>query len=116
MTNPVRTTYAPDQLSAGSFPVALDVVVIAAGQTLIAGAVLGQITESGEYQLCVAAASDGSQIPAAILDQPVDTKNGAAPAAIRLTGDVLASQLTLGEGMTLAKAKAALRPFCLFIR
>lgn len=116
MTNPVRTTYAPDQLSAGGFPIALDVVVIAAGQILHAGAVLGQVDESGEYQLCATAASDGSQAPVAILDQPVNTTNGAAPAAIRLTGEVLASQLILGEGMTLAKAKAALRTFCLFIR
>lgn len=116
MSNPERKTYVPDQLSAGGFPVVLDIAVIAAGQSLNQGAVLGQVTDSGEYQLCAAAATDGSQQPKAVLDQAVNTTKGAAPAPIRLTGEVLASQLTLGEGLTLAKAKAALRTLCLFIR
>ncbi|MOA65169.1 hypothetical protein D3C78_1914600 [compost metagenome] len=55
-------------------------------------------------------------MPTAILDQDIDTVSGAKNAPIRLTGQVLGSQLTLGEGMTLAAAKAALRPLCLFIR
>jgi hypothetical protein len=37
-------------------------------------------------------------------------------APIRLTGEVLGSQLTLGAGLSLAQAKAALRDLCLFIR
>lgn len=115
MSNPQRQTYKPDQLSAGDFPVVIDAGVIAAGHNLERGAVLGQITASGEYVLCTAAATDGSEEPKAVLDQAVDTTQGALPAAIRLTGQVLGSQLTLGAGLTLAKAKADLRHFCLFI-
>lgn len=116
MSNPERKSYLPSQLSAGDFPIAMDTGVIAAGQELPRGAVLGQVTASKEYLLCKAAAEDGSQVPLAILDQDVDTSGGAKNAPIRLTGQVLGSQLTLGEGLTLAAAKAALRPLCLFIR
>ncbi|WIE52579.1 head decoration protein [Pseudomonas sp. GM17] len=115
MSNPERKTYLPSQLSAGDFPIVMDTGVIAAGQKLARGAVLGQVT-TGEYLLCKAAAEDGSQTPAVILDQDVDTTDGAKSAPIRLTGQVLGSQLTFGEGLTLATAKAALRPLCLFIR
>ncbi|WP_252090434.1 head decoration protein [Pseudomonas sp. MWU13-3659] len=116
MTNPVRSSYLPSQLSAGDFPIVMDAAVIAAGQKLRRGAVLGQITASKEYQLSKAAADDGSQVPSVILDQDVDTTEGAKSAPVRLTGQVLGSQLTFGEGVTLAAAKAALRPLSIFIR
>lgn len=116
MSNPERKTYQPDHLSAGDFPIAMGTGVIAAGQTLPRGSVLGLIATSKEFLLCKAAAEDGSQAPIAILDEDVDTTGGAKSAPIRLTGQVLGSQLHLGEGLTLAAAKAALRPFCIFIR
>lgn len=116
MNTPERQTYVPDQLAAGHFPVMIDAAVIATGQTLKRGAVLGQVKNTGEYLLCKPAATDGSETPAAVLDQATDTTQGARAAPIRLTGEVLASQLTLGEGLTLAQAKAALRALCLFIR
>ncbi|MCU1722424.1 head decoration protein [Pseudomonas sp. 5P_5.1_Bac1] len=116
MSNPQRHTYQPSQLSAGDFPVVMDTGVIAAGQNLKRGAVLGQVTASKEYLLCKVAAEDGSEVPTAILDQDVDATGGATSAPIRLTGQVLASQLHLGEGLSLAAAKAALRPLCIFIR
>ncbi|ALI04589.1 head decoration protein [Pseudomonas sp. FW306-02-F02-AA] len=116
MSNPERQTYIPDQLSAGAFPVMIDSAVIATGQKLSRGAVLGQVKASSEYVLCTAAATDGSEVPKAILDQATDTSKGAQAAPIRLTGEVLAHQLILGEGLTLAQAKAALRSLCLFVR
>ncbi|AZL67941.1 head decoration protein [Pseudomonas oryziphila] len=116
MANPERNTYLPSELSAGDFPIVMDTGLIAVGQKLARGSVLGQVTASKEYLLCKAAAEDGSQVPSAILDQDVDTTDGAKSVPIRLTGQVLGSQLTFGEGLTLATAKAALRPLCLFIR
>lgn len=116
MSNPESQTYVPDQLSAGAFPVIIDTVVIASGQKLNRGAVLGQVKTSGEFVLAKAAATDGSETPLAILDQATDSTKGAQIAPIRLTGEVLASQLTLGEGFTLAQAKAALRALSLFVR
>ena len=116
MPNPQTHTFTPSQLEAGDFPIVMDSGVIAAGQQLRRGAVLGQVTASGEYLLCKAAAEDGSQAPKAILDRDVDTSDGAQSAPLRLTGQVLGSQLSLGEGLTLAAAKAALRSLCIFVR
>lgn len=116
MSNPQHHTYQPVQLSAGDFPVVMDTGVIAAGQKLARGSVLGQATDTGEYWLCKVAAEDGSGTPVVILDQDVDTTDGAQVVPIRLTGQVLAGRLHLGEGLTLAAAKAALRPLSIFIR
>jgi len=116
MPNPARTTYTPDQLMAGDFPVIKEAVVIATGQVLLRGAVLGKITTGGEYLLSASAAVDGSQTPVVILDEAVDTTAGALPAPVLLTGEVSGAELTLGTGHTLAGVKAALRPLSLFVR
>jgi hypothetical protein len=47
--------------------------VVAAGQTLEAGSVLGQITASSELVLSDTAAGDGSEVPMAILLENLDT-------------------------------------------
>lgn len=116
MPNPVRTTYEPDQLNAGHFPIITDTVTIGADQVLTRGAVLGQVTASGEYILSLSAATDGSEVPVAVLEDAIDTTGAAAPGVVRLTGEVLASGLTLGTGHTAASVKAALRPLSLFVR
>lgn len=116
MLNPDRVSYTPEQLTAGAFPIVKAAGVIAAGQTLVAGSVLGQVTAGGEYKLSASAASDGSQAPTVVLDEAIDTTAGAAPGVLRLTGEVLGTALTLGAGHTLASVKAALRPLSLFVR
>lgn len=116
MPNPIRTTYTPEQLSAGDFPIVMDTVTIAIGQVLPRGAVLGQITADGEYVLSLAAATDGSEVPRVVLEDAIDTTTGAAPAPVRLTGQLLGSALTIGTGHDLASIKAALRPLSLFVR
>lgn len=47
--------------------------VIASGQTLVKGSVLGKITASGKFVLCDSAATDGSQTPVAILPYDLTT-------------------------------------------
>lgn len=116
MTNPVRTIYTPDQLTAGDFPTIKEGGVLAAGQNLKAGAVLGQVADTGVYMLALAAAEDGSETPVAILDEAVDATEAATPCVVRLTGEVLGGELTLGAGITAAAAKAALRPLSIFVR
>ncbi|HBO8861022.1 TPA: head decoration protein [Pseudomonas aeruginosa] len=111
-----RNTYVPDQLAAGDFPIATGSGVIAAGQVLKRGAVLGRVTASKEYKLSVAAADDGSQAPSAVLLEAVDTSAGAKVAPLQLTGDVRFGALTVGEGHGRDSLADALRPFCLFVR
>ena len=109
-------THTPVSLIAGDFPQVKDTGVIAAGQNLKRGAVLGQITTGGQYKLSASADSDGSQTPKVILDEDVDTTAGARPAPLMLTGEVRGAALQLGTGHTIASVKAALRPLSLFVR
>ncbi|RMH85217.1 head decoration protein [Pseudomonas sp. AOB-7] len=116
MPNPTRSTYTPDHLIAGDFPQVKESGVIAAGQQLARGAVLGKVTADGQYKLSLAAAADGSEVPVVVLDADIDTTGGAAPGPLLLTGEVLGSGLTLGAGHTVASVKAALRLLSLFVR
>ena len=116
MPNPERNTYEPEQLLAGDFPIIKRPGVIAAGQVLARGAVLGEVTATGEYKLSASAASDGSQSPVVILDAAVDTTEGALPGVLMLTGEVRGAELQLGAGHTIASVTKALRPLSLFVR
>lgn len=109
-------TYTPSSLIAGNFPQVKDSGVIAAGQTLKRGAVLGQVTADGQYKLSASAAGDGSEAPKVILDEDIDTTEGALPGVLLLTGEVSGTELTLGAGHTIASVKTALRPLSLFVR
>lgn len=114
-TNPVVQTYIPEQLSAGDFPVVTDAVTIGINQTLKVGSVLG-IDADGDYVLSLSAAGDASAAPAAICDQAITTEGTKAVGIVRLTGEVLGSQLDIGTGHTLESVKAALRPLSIFVR
>ena len=60
----------------------LDKVTLISGQNLVAGSVLGKITASGKYTLHNAAATDGSEIAAAILFDSTDASAGDTPEAV----------------------------------
>lgn len=115
-TNPVVHQYTPDTLIAGHFPIVTDMVVIAKGQQLKRGAVLGKITTGGQYKLSVSAADDGSQTPSVVLAEAIDTTDSAAPAPVMLAGEVLGDALQFGTGHTADSVKAALRPVSIYVR
>lgn len=75
------------------------------------------VTELTEkYKLSAAAATDGSQIPAAILADAVDASGGDKAGGVYLMGEFNGAALTLGAGHTLASVKAALRSKGIFIK
>jgi hypothetical protein len=91
-----------------------------AAATLKVGAVLGKVTATGKYKLCLSAAVDGSQTPAAILiadgmgsstdivlAATTDTK-----AIVLVRGPVIVADaaLQLGTGTTAAAVKSTLAP------
>ena len=115
MPNPIVTTYNPEQLSAGHFPVVTDAVTIGLNQTLKAGSVLGK-NAAGDYVLSLAAAEDTAKVPVAICDEAIATTDAKKVGIVRLTGEVLGSQLQIGTGHTLESVKAALRPLSIFVR
>lgn len=110
-------TFVPDQLIAGKFDlVTMQNVTITGSAIYQRGTVLGQITASGKYTIATSAASDGSQNPCAILGDYTDCTGGDVNGAIYATGEFNTNALTLGTGITAAAAKAALRPFSIFLR
>lgn len=72
-------TYAGEALiSEANGDFSRDVVVIASGRSLSAGAVLGKITASGKYVAYTVGASDGSENAVAILFDAVDATSADA--------------------------------------
>lgn len=114
----MTTTNHPDRngLLAGDFPRRFMTITIASGQALAAGAVLGEVSASSEYRLAASAADDGSETPSVVLWDDVDTSEGAVEAEALIAGDVRASKLSLGEGITVAAAREALRTVSVFVR
>ncbi|RXE48709.1 head decoration protein [Chromohalobacter israelensis] len=114
----MTTTNHPDLngLAAGDFPRRFMTVTVEAGQVQPAGAALGAVSASSEYKLAAAAAGDGSETPSVVLWDEVDASAGAVQAEVLIAGDVRASQLTLGEGITVAAAREALRKVSVFVR
>lgn len=114
----MNTTPHPDNaaLLAGDFPRRFMTVTIAAGASLAAGSVLGEITVGGKYKLAADGAGDGSEDPTVVLWEAVDATEGDVPAEVLLCGDVRGSELTLGAGIEIADARKALRAYSIFVR
>ena len=107
--------FTPENLIAGEFPRIMRIATITGGQALPQGAVLGQITATGAYVLSTATATDGSEVPVAILAQPIDATLD-VEGHLFLTGEFNAHALTLGSGHTLASVTESFRTRSLFIR
>lgn len=103
-------TFTPDRLIADD---ADDIIgkgiVLAAGQNLVRGSVLGKVTATGKYVLATAAANDGSQNPSVVLADDCDASLADSPAIAYFSGTFNSAALTLGAGMTAPVVADALR-------
>jgi len=91
--------------------------LIAGGQTLLRGSVLGAITATGKLTLSLSGASDGSQNPMAILCEDLDTtvnSNADVPFHVLVHGRVNPEALVFGTGATEANTKFAMRQMGLY--
>jgi hypothetical protein len=86
---------------------------IAAGDQFVIAAAPGG---TGDYTLAVGSATDGSQNPAAILADVANTVGGAVNAPVYLMGEFNINAMTFGNGISVAAAKAALRPFGIILK
>ncbi len=116
--NPIFTStpYTPDRLIGGDLKLVTESVTLALGQNLLRGALLGQITGSGEYVLSLAAAADGSEVPVAILVADTDATVGATVTGIYLAGEFNDNAITFGAGHTAASVKDALRNLNIYLK
>lgn len=101
-------TYDPNGLIAGDFPLLTRTITVKAGQNLKRGAVIGE-DGSDKFLLSLAAASDGSQAPGAILAIDCNATGGDKQAKAYFTGEFNEAQLTIGAGHTAASVEAAFR-------
>lgn len=111
-------TFIPDQLLSGPLQVVSDTVTILSGSTAAykRGTVLGVVTASGKYTLSVATATDGSQVPKAILADDANATAADVLAGVYLMGEINQNRITFDASWTLATLKPALRPYGIFLR
>lgn len=95
-------TYTPDNLLAGDSD---DVVaikgILAAGNNLKRGTVLGKITASKKFTLSLAASNDGSQAADVILTHDADATTGDVEVLVYVGGQFNKNAVTYGAGQSL---------------
>lgn len=111
-----QVVFVPDQLIAGNLKLVTSTVTFAAGNTLVRGQVVGQVTASGDYIPSVATATDGSQVPCGIVVDAVDASAAAAQGAIYEMGEFNANYMTFDASWTLPALSRALRQFSIFVK
>ncbi|MDE1901513.1 MAG: head decoration protein [Alphaproteobacteria bacterium] len=74
------------------------------------------VAGSGSYKMAVKTATDGSQIPCAILADDTDASGGDVIGPLYLTGEFNSNAITLDTSFTLAAATAALRAYSIFLK
>lgn len=107
--------FVPDQLIAGPLQLITDTVTITGG-SYKRGTVLGIVTSSGSYTLCVKTATDGSQNPVAILVDDVDASTTDQSGGVYLMGEFNQNYITIDTSWTMAGIKASLRPLAIFLK
>lgn len=108
--------FIPDQLISGPLQVVTDSVMIAKGAQYRRGTVLGCVTETQRYTLCVATATDGSEKPSAILVDDVDATGAEQNGGVYLMGEFNHNRLVFDSSWTIPALKIALRPLAIFLR
>ena len=120
----VSDAFIPDQLIAGELKLVTDTVQVGGSAVLKRGTLLGMITATGVWIPSVKTATDGSQIPAAILvDECDSTLVSPQTAGIYVMGEFNFNALTydpswgtVGSPVAYAALKAALTPTNIFIK
>lgn len=85
-----------------------EVVTVAAGADLVPGTVLGQVTASGDYVALDTAATDGSEVAAAVLyDHAYAAEAPVEVAVIARLAEVRGSDLEWPDGITEGDKAAA---------
>lgn len=84
-------------------------ITLISGQNLARGSLLGKITSGGKYNLSLSGASDGSQVPAAILTEDCDASGGDKVTAAYFAGTFDENVVIFGTAHTPASVREALR-------
>lgn len=108
--------FVPDQLVSGTLQLVTDTGVIAQATAIhLRGTVLGKIKASGQYIKSVKTATDGSEVPVAILVDNVDSTAATQRGGVYLMGQFNQNSIIYDNSWTLAELKTALRPYSIFL-
>ena len=107
--------YEVNEILTGAYPALPVMIVLAAGQNLPEGALIGKITASGKYVLSLAAATDGSEVPVAITSTPIDASSADEKGVAYVSGQFVTRHLTFGTGHTVASVKDGLRDLNIYL-
>lgn len=108
--------FVPDQLVAGPLQLVTDTGVIAQVDFIhLRGTVMGKIKASSEYVKSVKSATDGSEVPVAILVDNVDTTTAAQRGGVYLMGQFNQNSVIHDASWTLAELKTGLRSHSIFL-
>ncbi len=114
-------SFNPHDLIAGDFPLKTEAIILAKGQKLKRGSVLGRIKATGKFVLSrktldgAAVNSDGSETPLRILAEDVDASDKDQVTIAYRTGSFLKQGLTLHESHSYSDIKYDLEARSIFI-
>lgn len=113
----VLGSITPDNLIAGPEETFLTTkVVIASGQNLKRGSILGIVTTGGKAKLVLNTANDGSQTAKYILADDVDASSADKSAIAYKTGIFNRGALIVGTNDTVANHEAELRSVSIYLK
>lgn len=114
--NNAAGTYVHDNLIAGTAVNMVTESITVDTGNLKRGALLGRITATGKYVLSLSAASDGSEVPRAILAEDTDATGADKVTVGYLTGEFNIAAMTFGTGHTAVSTKDGLRDLGIFLK
>lgn len=114
----VLETYSPDNLIAGTFPIADGDGTILTGQTLVRGTVLAKDSGNADKLVVVdtANALASIKLPHSILAEDVDASAGDVVAPVYLAGEFNEDSLVFGGTDTADTHRDALRDLSIFLK
>lgn len=109
--------FIPDQLVSGPLQVVTENGTIAQSAAVLKrGTIMGKITASKAYVKCVKTATDGSQVPVAILVDDVDTTISAKNGGLYLMGEFNITRIIYDPSWTSEDLRTAMRALAIFLR
>lgn len=112
----ITEAYGPDRLIAGLTQLVSETLPLLMGQSLLRGALLGQVTATKKLTLSTSAATDGSQVPYGILADDADSTPNDVLCGVYVKGEFNQNAIIFGAGQTPVNTHDALRDAGIYLK
>jgi hypothetical protein len=118
VTNPEGTAMAPATTGSAYSSGGLGFTITAGGTAFVAGDsfTLNMVDSIGSFITCVKTASDGSQVPVAILADYADATNGPVRTGAYVMGEFNVNAISYDNSWTPELLATALRPWAIYLK